>query len=98
MRKTIIALLALFAFALAPVVCAKTLRWASQGDYLTADPDAQNEIFTNSLNGHVYEALVSRDENLKVVPALAVSWASRANVELTHRADNWLEVRWVKIK
>ena len=39
---------------------AKTLRWSSQGDYLTADPMAQNELLTNSINGHVYESLVMR--------------------------------------
>jgi hypothetical protein len=26
----------------------QTLRWSSQGDYLTADPMAQNELLTNS--------------------------------------------------
>jgi peptide/nickel transport system substrate-binding protein len=37
-----------------------TLRWSSQGDYLTADPMAQNELLTNSINGQVYEQLVMR--------------------------------------
>ena len=31
--------------------------------------------------------------HLQVIP-----WASRANVEATHRADNWLQATWVKIK
>jgi peptide/nickel transport system substrate-binding protein len=31
--------------------------------------------------------------HLQVIP-----WASRANVEVTHRADNWLQVTWIKIK
>src|ERR1700704_6004122 len=53
---------------------AKTLRWSSQGDYLTADPMAQNELLTNSINGHVYESLVERGKNLEIVPSLAVSW------------------------
>src|SRR5205085_9428096 len=34
----------------APLTEAKTLRWSSQGDYLTADPMAQNELLTNSIN------------------------------------------------
>jgi peptide/nickel transport system substrate-binding protein len=55
-------------------VSAKTLRWSSQGDYLTADPMAQNELLTNSINGHVYESLVERGKKLEIVPALAVSW------------------------
>ena len=25
-------------------------------------------------------------------------WASRANVELVHRPDSWLEVDWVRIR
>src|SRR5205085_11203724 len=58
----------------APLADAKTLRWSSQGDYLTADPMAQNELLTNSMNGNVYENLVKRGKNLEIVPALAVSW------------------------
>jgi peptide/nickel transport system substrate-binding protein len=27
-----------------------------------------------------------------------IPWASRANVEVVHRADNWLEWRWVSVK
>ena len=53
---------------------AKTLRWSSQGDYLTADPMAQNELLTNSINGHVYESLVERGKKLEIVPSLATSW------------------------
>src|SRR5437763_4724729 len=53
---------------------AATLRWSSQGDYLTADPMAQNELLTNSINGHVYESLVERGKNLELLPSLATSW------------------------
>ena len=45
---------------------AATLRWSSQGDYLTADPMAQNELLTNSINGHVYESLVMRGKKLEI--------------------------------
>ena len=58
----------------APLADAKTLRWSSQGDYLTADPMAQNELLTNSINGHVYESLVERGKQLQILPALAASW------------------------
>jgi len=51
-----------------------TLRWSSQGDYLTADPMAQNELLTNSINGHVYESLVMRGKKLEILPGLAESW------------------------
>jgi peptide/nickel transport system substrate-binding protein len=53
---------------------AATLRWSSQGDYLTADPMAQNELLTNSINGHVYESLVMRGKKLEILPGLAESW------------------------
>src|SRR6185503_9054307 len=66
---------ALFALALAaPLANAKTLRWSSQGDYLSADPMAQNELLTNSINGQVYESLVERGKKLEILPALATSW------------------------
>src|SRR5215212_7162530 len=35
---------------------------------------AQNELLTNSINGHVYESLVERGKKLEIVPALAASW------------------------
>ena len=62
------------AAALALGADAATLRWSSQGDYLTADPMAQNELLTNSINGHVYESLVVRGKQLEILPGLATSW------------------------
>jgi peptide/nickel transport system substrate-binding protein len=53
---------------------AQTLRWASQGDLLTLDPHAQNEVLTNSINGQVYETLVLTGKTLELEPGLAVSW------------------------
>ena len=53
---------------------AQTLRWASQGDVLTMDPHAQNELLTNSVNGQVYETLVQRDPKLAIIAALATEW------------------------
>ena len=72
--RRIYALAAAAILAAALPAAAKTLRWSSQGDYLTADPHAQNEILTNSINGHVYESLTVRDRKLEIVPCLAVSW------------------------
>src|SRR5687768_16907910 len=68
------ALAAAALLALALPAQAATLRWSSQGDYLTADPMAQNELLTNSINGHVYESLVMRGKKLKILPGLATSW------------------------
>ena len=73
------ALAALAAAAvLALPVQAKTFRWASQGDFLTADPHAQNEGINNQLLYHVYERLTSRDEDLRIIPSLATSWEQPA--------------------
>ena len=51
-----------------------TLRWSSQGDALTADPHAQNEGPTNSFNLTVHEPLLYRNRDMKLEPALALSW------------------------
>jgi len=53
---------------------AQTLRWSSQGDLQTMDPDSRNESLTNSLNGQVYETLTGRDKQLNIVPMLATEW------------------------
>ena len=71
--RTILAVVTL-AIAAALPADAATLRWSSQADYLTADPMAQNELLTNSINGHVYESLVMRGKKLEILPGLAVSW------------------------
>jgi peptide/nickel transport system substrate-binding protein len=70
----LLAAAALAAALAAPAAGAATLRWSSQGDYVTADPHAQNELLTNSINGHVYESLVMRGKQLEILPALAASW------------------------
>ena len=67
-------ILAALLVAAAPLADAATLRWSSQGDYVTADPMGQNELLTNSINGHVYESLVMRGKKLEILPALAESW------------------------
>ena len=72
--RRIVARAAIVVAAFVPFADARTLRWSSQGDYLTADPHAQNEILTNSINGHVYESLVLRGKKLELQPGLAVSW------------------------
>ncbi|MGR3322530.1 MAG: ABC transporter substrate-binding protein [Pseudooceanicola sp.] len=50
------------------------LRWTSQGDALTLDPHSQNEGPTNSMNGQIYESLVTRGTDLALEPELAESW------------------------
>ncbi len=65
-----------FALSIAPFTQAKTLRWSSQGDLITLDPHAQNEGFTNAFLDSIYETLVTRGRDLKVIPCLATSWQS----------------------
>src|SRR4051795_13040409 len=60
-------------FALAPA-SAQTLRYANQGDLKSLDPYTLKETTTIAHHGHVYEGLVTRDKDLKIIPALAESW------------------------
>jgi peptide/nickel transport system substrate-binding protein len=73
MRLLFIACLLLATFA-----DAKPFRWSSQGDFLSADPHAQNEGLNNTLNGAIFDRLTARDHSLGLIPALAVSWEQRS--------------------
>ena len=65
--------LSIAALAMAPA-SAQTLRYANQGDLKSLDPYTLKETTTIAHHGHVYEGLVTRDKDLKIVPALAESW------------------------
>jgi peptide/nickel transport system substrate-binding protein len=56
------------------VAQAQTVRIGNQGDALSMDPHSLNETTQLSVTGNVYEPLVGRDRDLKLVPALATSW------------------------
>ncbi len=73
-RAGVLALALAASLAAALPADAKTLRWAGRGDPQTMDPYSQNENLTNNINWHVYDTLVTRDRNLKIVPGLASSW------------------------
>ena len=70
----------LFALAAAAVVAwatpgqSQTLRYANQGDLKSLDPYTLNESATHAHLGQVYEGLIARDKDLKIIPALAESW------------------------
>jgi peptide/nickel transport system substrate-binding protein len=53
---------------------AVTLRIANQGDALSLDPHSLNESLQLTVVGNVYEPLVTRDRNYKLVPGLATDW------------------------
>jgi len=79
-RFAIAALLAAGVLAAGPAVHAKTLRWASQGDFLTMDPHAQNESLNNTAAAYIYEPLLTYDEKFELVPALATTWTRDGNL------------------
>ncbi len=60
--------------ALAATAQAQTLRWAGRGDVGSLDPHSFNEGTTDAVLGHVYEQLVTRDAQQRLVPALAERW------------------------
>lgn len=59
--------------ALSPANAAE-LRFASQGDLVSMDPYAVEEVFTSGFLGNVYEGLVRRAPDLSLEPALAERW------------------------
>src|ERR1700755_2188654 len=67
------AILSAIAFAMTPA-SAQTLRYANQGDLKSLDPYTLKETTTIAHHGHIYEGLVTRDKDLKIIPALAESW------------------------
>ena len=53
---------------------AKTLRYATQDEPQTLDPHSASLAVTTRLLSNVYETLVGRDKDFKLVPWLALSW------------------------
>jgi peptide/nickel transport system substrate-binding protein len=79
-RHAIAFLLAAAAIAAAPALDAKTLRWSSQGDFLTFDPHAQNESLNNTAASYVYEALLGYNDKFELEPALAESYKQESTL------------------
>jgi peptide/nickel transport system substrate-binding protein len=71
---------AILAFVATPA-SSQTLRYANQGTLKSLDPYTFKETTTIAHHAHVYEGLVARDKDLKIVPALAESWET---LEPTH--------------
>ena len=74
-RHTLLAaaFISVAAFAISPT-SAQILRYANQGELKSLDPYTLRETTTIAHHAHVYEGLVARDKELKIVPALAESW------------------------
>src|SRR5437763_753404 len=66
------ATLTIAAVAISPA-SAQTLRYANQGDLKSLDPYTLNETTTHAHLGQVYDGLIARDKDLKIIPALAES-------------------------
>ena len=72
-RNVLFAAVAASMLAFAAPLSAQTLRYANQGELKSLDPYTLNESTTHAHLGHVYEGLVERDKDLKIIPALAES-------------------------
>ncbi len=67
---------ALLAFsAITPPADAKTLRYGTQDEPQTLDPHSASLAVTTRLLSSVYEGLVTRDKDFKIVPCLALWWS-----------------------
>ena len=73
-KKTIAAGVFIALIAMSLGANAATLRVANQGDALSLDPHSLNESLQLTVVGNVYEPLVTRDRNYKLVPGLATDW------------------------
>jgi len=56
-----------------------------------ADPKKREQLIKAALKRH-NDQVLNIPLHRQVIP-----WAARQNVEVVHRADNWLEWRWVKV-
>jgi len=74
-RQTLLgaACASMVAFSGSPAA-SQVLRYANQGELKSLDPYTLKETTTIAHHAHVYEGLVGRDKDLKLVPALAESW------------------------
>jgi peptide/nickel transport system substrate-binding protein len=72
----------------------------SKNDKLDAlAAQSSNEPDPKKREALVKAALREQKEQVTTLPLhrQVIPWAARANVDVVHRADNWLEVAWVKI-
>ncbi len=73
LRRALLGLL-LSAAALPLAARAATFRWANNGDVTGMDPDTLEETVQLSFLANIYEPLIQRDQDLKLIPGLAVKW------------------------
>jgi peptide/nickel transport system substrate-binding protein len=74
MLYRLLARLALVLMLAVPAAQAQSLRIASAFDPQTMDPHAVALLYHSRVSTQLYEALVSRDEQFRLEPSLALSW------------------------
>lgn len=76
MKKVCLALFVAGTLGLAShaALAENVVRWATDADIPTLDPDAYASTKALTFQNHIYEALVQRDDNLKIQPWLATGW------------------------
>jgi peptide/nickel transport system substrate-binding protein len=74
------------------------------GRYSDAKLDALIDAAAREMNpdkraGLIRQALIMHNENVYHVPLhrQVIPWAMRANVQVVHRADNWLMGEWIRV-
>jgi len=65
---------AVFCSAAACGVSAQTVRVANQGDAGSMDPHSLNESLQLDFTANIYDSLVARDKDLKLIPSLSTTW------------------------
>ena len=75
------------------------------GDYRDEKMDALIDLAKVEMDGGkrkklIDEAYAIERQNVYNIPLhrRMAPWASRANVEVVHRPDSWVEVRWVTVR
>lgn len=95
-------------FTLKPVLRGKNDKGAgtyNYGNVRNAKFDAlvdqiEGEVDAKKRQALIVEAVKLYTDEIHVLPLhrQMIPWASRANVSVVHRADNWLEIPWVTVK
>lgn len=76
-RKLVVALLLLICCRRADKTANRTsITIAYRSLASSLDPFIENTVISNSIYSNIFEPLVRRDENMKIVPALALEWSS----------------------
>lgn len=63
-----------FACMAAPLAHAQVLKIALSSEPTSADPHYHKQTSNDALSAHIYESLINRDADMKLIPGLAASW------------------------